>query len=269
MWSYRALPARLIPPRRKLTAFNGVPPVPEAEVNISLALCEDVARALTFPCDLMPLKDVVLQIIDRVGGKRERDYGLQVANQCLRYGLLELGLMRPDGTETWFSKTDCGHPTVWAAPINPAEAVWVEPREDGHYFIRRAVLAKSTAPAAPATTADQQLRAAGGSTPVAEEPSKEIVETTLAATEAADTAAKSKRTKKVQLEIAEAVKKIWPLDGIVPPDFGTADLMHAIEELYKREAAAKGSKEKPRDHPSWSSCKRFLEDQRNTVHDDR
>jgi hypothetical protein len=128
--------------------------VPEAETNVSwLALCAAVVRALTFPCDLMPLKDVVLQIIDRVGGKRERDFGLKVVNQCFCYGLLELELMRPDGTTTVFSKTNCEHLTVCAAP-DPAEAVWVDPREDGRYFARRAGLVEPTSPAMPAMSVD-------------------------------------------------------------------------------------------------------------------
>ena len=84
-------------------------------------------------------------------------------------------------------------------------------------------------------------------------------------TEGASTAAKRKpRKKKAQGKIAEAAKKIWPCDGIVPPDLDPADLMHAIEDLYKREAAAKGPKEKPHNRPSWSTCKRFLKAQRST-----
>jgi hypothetical protein len=91
------------------------------------------------------------------------------------------------------------------------------------------------------------------------------------AMEAADTAmfaAKKKKKGKAQLRIAEAAKKLWPPDGIVPPDVGPASLKHAIEALDKREAearsAASGKKEKPPDPPSWPSCKRFLMDQRGT-----
>ena len=135
----------------------------EAMTSVPWELCEAVVRALTFPCDLMPLKDIVLQIIDRVGGKRESVYGLKVANQCFRYELLEL--IRSDGTKVQFSKTDCKPPTVCAAPVNPAEAIWVEPREDGPHCVRRP--ATSPAPPAeppqsPATTtppADRQLPA--------------------------------------------------------------------------------------------------------------
>src|SRR5262245_59139239 len=117
----------------------------------------------------MPLKAIVLQIIDCVGGKRESVYGLKVATQCFRYELLEL--IRPDGTKMQFSKTDCEHPTVCAAPVNPAEAVWVEPREDGPHFVRRpAVLPAPPAeppqsPATVAVAADRQLSAAGESEP--------------------------------------------------------------------------------------------------------
>jgi hypothetical protein len=96
------------------------------------------------------------------------------------------------------------------------------------------------------------------------------------ATEAADTAAveavddttvvAAKKKGKARLRIAEAAKKLWPPDGIAPLDVTPADLEHAIEALDKREAearsAASGKKEKPPAPPSWSSCKRFLEDQR-------
>src|SRR5262245_56012427 len=112
----------------------------------------------------MRLKDIVLQIIDRVGGKRESVYGQKVATQCFRYELLEL--IRSDGTKMQFPK-DCEYPIICAAPINPAEAVWIEPREDGPHFVRRpaappAPLAEP--PQSPATTTppvDRQLPAAG------------------------------------------------------------------------------------------------------------
>jgi hypothetical protein len=119
----------------------------------------------------MPLKDIVLQIIDRIGGKRESVYGLKVANQCFRYELLEL--IRSDGTKVQFSKTDCEHPTVCAAPVNPAEAIWVEPREDGRHFVRRPATPPALPaepPQSPATAtppADRQLPAAGETEPAA------------------------------------------------------------------------------------------------------
>jgi hypothetical protein len=73
-----------------------------------------------------------------------------------------------------------------------------------------------------------------------------------------------------QDEIDVATRKLWPPDGIVPPEFGPADLRHAIEELYKREwepqkREAMAKKEKPPElpeAPSWNSCDRFLEKQR-------
>jgi hypothetical protein len=109
----------------------------------------------------MPLKDIVLQIIDRVGGKRESVYGQKVATQCFCYGLLEL--IRSDGTKAQFSKTDGEHPIICAAPINPAEAVWVEPREGGPHFVRRPATPSAPPaepPQSPATAtppADRQL----------------------------------------------------------------------------------------------------------------
>jgi hypothetical protein len=111
--------------------------VAKAETNIPWALCEAVARALTFHPDWMPLQDVVLQAIALVGGNRNRVLGLDVINQCLRGELLELALLAPNGVWTVFSKTDCEHRTVHA-PLIPAEGVRVEPYEAGHYFVRRA-----------------------------------------------------------------------------------------------------------------------------------
>jgi hypothetical protein len=136
--------------------------VTEATTSVPWAPCEAVVRALTFPCDLMPLKEVVLQIIDRVGGKRENVFGQKVTNQCFRYGLLQLELERPDGTSTWFSKTDCEHLTICAAPINPAEAVWVEPREDGRYFVQRpdpAPTKPTLSPSEPSATREPPVEA--------------------------------------------------------------------------------------------------------------
>ena len=274
----------------------------EATTSVSWELCEAVVRALTFSCDLMPLKDIVLQIIDRVGGKRESVYGQKVATQCFCYGLLEL--KRSDGRKVQFSKTDGEHPIICAASINPAEAVWIEPHEDGPHFVRR----PATPPAPPAeppqssTTAPppaDRLPAAGGADPSQSQQPQQVSSATESdesaadpapssvpaaeglaetgsgvlparsgaapiPTERASTTATAKRKKEAQLEIAKAAKKIWSPKGIVPLDFGPAKLMHAIEDLYKREAAAKDPKEKPRDRPAWSSCKRFLEDQRST-----
>ena len=102
--------------------------------------------------------------ISLVGGKR--DLGLGIINRYLRSGLLEGALVAPDGTMTLFSRTDWERRTVHA-PDNPAEGVRVEPYEAGDYFVRRAGLAESTSPATPATPADRQLYAAGGSEPAA------------------------------------------------------------------------------------------------------
>jgi hypothetical protein len=69
-----------------------------------------------------------------------------------------------------------------------------------------------------------------------------------------------KKYEPAQAAIAEAAKKIYSPDGIVPPGVGPAGLMHEIEKLYKCEAAAK--KEKSADPPKLDSCRRFLIKQR-------
>jgi hypothetical protein len=111
--------------------------------------------------DWVPLQDAVLQIISLVGGKR--DLGLAMINQYLRSGQLELARVAPDLTMTLFSRTDCEHRTVHA-PSNPAEGVRVEPYEAGYYVVRRDGLPRLTSPATPA---DRQLYAEGGSEPAA------------------------------------------------------------------------------------------------------
>jgi hypothetical protein len=136
---------------RSLTTY-GVLPVTEATANIPWSvLC---VTAAVVARDWEPLRDPVLRVISRVGGKTVP--GLRLVNQCLRNGLLELALMTPDGTWKEFSRTDCG--TVCAPLIHPAEGVRVEPYEDGDYFIRRASHAEPTSLASePAASAVEPL----------------------------------------------------------------------------------------------------------------
>jgi hypothetical protein len=130
---------------------------------------------------------------------------------------------------------------------------------------RRSVLA--LIPAAPSV----ETPAVPAVEPTQPEPEAALEAADTAAVDTAMSAVKSKKKgkkkkRKAQLRIAEAAKGLYPPDGIVPPDVGPADLQHAIEALDKNEAEARrvvsGKKEKPLDSPSWSSCKRFLEDQR-------
>jgi hypothetical protein len=215
--------------------------VNEAEIRIAQKL---------LPREWTLLRDVVVG----VGALFGRDLDLVMINRYLREGLLELMLVRPDGTMMWFSKEDCEHRTV-DAPFNRAEGVYVEPPEAGRYLARLAELTSPVERVEPGRDVDAagvpvqgtQVKPGGPQFPPA------APKHTIAG-----------RKKAAQEKIAEAVKKIWPPDGIVPLDLGPADLMHAVEDLYKREAVAKGPKEKPRKPPSWSSCKRFLEDQRST-----
>jgi hypothetical protein len=117
--------------------------------------------------DWVPLQDAVLQVISLVGGKR--DLGLEISNRYLRSGQLESALVAPDGTMKLFEASDWERRTVHA-PHNPAEGVRVEPYEAGHYFVRRAGLAKLTSPATPTTPTDRQLYAESGSESAAREP---------------------------------------------------------------------------------------------------
>jgi hypothetical protein len=141
----------------------------EATPSVSRELCEAFVRALTFSCDLMPLKDIVPQIISRADEKRDRD--LPVTNHCFRYGLLKV-LQVAHGTTKWLEASDWGPPpkrTIHAVEINPAEGVWVEPREDRvKYFVQRPDPATlTTTPVTPATPADRQLYAEGKLEPAA------------------------------------------------------------------------------------------------------
>jgi hypothetical protein len=117
-------------------------------------------------------------------------------------------------------------PSVWVLPVTFAE----EPQEE------RPEEVDEPAPAAPAV-------------------SQEDPESGLSSEPAISW------TKK-ETEIIEAAKKIYR-DGDIPPDITPTELRDGIADLYKREAAAKNEatkkKEAPRDPPSWSTCKRFLE----------
>jgi hypothetical protein len=102
------------------------------------------------------LRDPVVQIIKRAGGKTVS--GLRIINKCRRDGLLELGLMPPDGTTMRrFSKTE--NLTIRAPDIHPAEGVRVEPYMAGDWFIRRAN------PAEPISSASEPTARAEGSIP--------------------------------------------------------------------------------------------------------
>src|SRR5262249_25536216 len=71
-----------------------------------------------------------------------------------------------------------------------------------------------------------------------------------------------------QLELDRVRKTLWPPDGIVPPEYDPSRLLHAAEDLYKREADEKskatGKKEAPRKPASWPTYKRYLNHQRGT-----
>src|SRR5262249_20048922 len=151
----------------------------------------------------------------------------KVATQCFCYGLLEL--IRSDGTKVQFSKTDGEHPIICAAPINPAEAVWIEPREDGPHFVRRpatppappAKPPQSSVPAAPPP--DRQLPAAGGSEPLQspraqrqpqQPPPKE--DDALSASEAVRR--KRGRPTKITLELEKHIFKLLDHHGLPDPN---------------------------------------------------
>jgi hypothetical protein len=123
-------------------------PVPEAETRIT--------RIFSLG-DWIVLRDAVVQVISLVGEKRE--LGLALINRYVHEGLLDLALLAPE-TLTLFGKADCERRTVHAA-FRPAEAVWVEPREDGQHFVRHSQFARLTSPT------DRQRHAEGGAEPMA------------------------------------------------------------------------------------------------------
>src|SRR6516164_939179 len=107
----------------------------------------------------MVLRNAVVQLISSVGENRE--LGLALINRYVHEGLLDLALLAPGcSTLTEFGKADCERRTIHAA-LRPAEAVWVEPREDGQHFVRCSQFAKLTSPT------DQQLYAEGEAEPAA------------------------------------------------------------------------------------------------------
>src|SRR5262249_22485312 len=95
--------------------------------NVATAVSISIAQAI-LPRDWTLLRDVVLRVEAFFG--RNLDLDLVMINRYLHEGLLELRLVRPDGTMTRFSKKDCEHRTVHA-PFNRAEGVRVEPFEAG------------------------------------------------------------------------------------------------------------------------------------------
>jgi hypothetical protein len=112
----------------------------EAEIKIAQKV---------LPRDWTPLLDVVLG----VGAFFKRDLDLVMINRYAHEGLLELRLVRPDGTMTRFSKEDCAHLTI-SAPFPRAEGVCVEPYQAGQYLGR---LAESISPATTTSPVDRPM----------------------------------------------------------------------------------------------------------------
>jgi hypothetical protein len=166
--------------------------------------------------DWVRLKDVVLEIIARSGGKRE--LGLNLTNQYFHNGVLELALLSPDSSIlTVFSKKGCEHREVWA-PHVVAEGVRVHvtPPEAGQYLV--AGFAKLTSSTTPATAANQQLPAAGGSGPVGAEESKQDQSAAVAKPPKPKHRKwrKRKRDRPNRTPAEKVVKSLWP-DGVPPP----------------------------------------------------
>src|SRR5262249_53199989 len=200
-------------------------------------------------------------------------------NQCVHDGRLELALVAPDLTYRLFDEKERRKLTI-RVPLDYKEGCGIEPYHEGLWYVRRSGLEERTAilvtPVAragtpPASPIELPRAESGRDVDAADAPVQETQmksgEPQLPATDeskpearaeeppprppdgdrpVASTAAKSRRRRKkeAQEQIAEAAKKIWADDGIVPPDLGPADLIHALEDLHKREALAKGPKEK-------------------------
>jgi hypothetical protein len=176
--------------------------VSEAETNITwLTLCAAVVAR-----DWEPLRDAVLRVISRGGGKTAP--GLSRINRCLRSGLLELMREAPDGTITVYSKADCEHLTVCAPLVHPAEGIRVEPYQEGDWFIRRASPAEPTSPVEPVAL---------DSLPTDIEPATAL-EPELA-------------TRRQRDRTIEAIKTLYPPNGIRPKDVSIAMLTNRINKL--------------------------------------
>jgi hypothetical protein len=125
----------------------------------------EIRIAQTFrPRDWVPLKSAFLRIMSLVDGKAA------LAHTCINRDLserrLRAVLVAFDMTiERLLEPSDWQQRTVRAAHI-PAEGVWVEPYEEGHFFIWRADLDEEY-PITPVTAADRQRYAEGGSEPAA------------------------------------------------------------------------------------------------------
>jgi hypothetical protein len=227
----------------------------EAEIRIAQKL---------LPRDWTLLRDVVVG----VGALFGRDLDLVMINRYLREGLLELMLVRPDGTMMWFSKEDCEHRTV-GAPFNRAEGVYVEPPEAGRYLARLAELtspAERVEPGRDVDTADvpvqgTQVKPEGPRLPPpAREPASEWdprMEWSV------ETVFRELRIKgRQQKVIVETLPKIYGddiagvLDRLVAKaPWPTAELCQAIGASLEAKA---GKKLRGGEIPSWDACKDFL-----------
>jgi hypothetical protein len=206
------------------------------------------------PRDWTLLRDVVL----RVGAFFGRDLDLVMINRYLHEGLLELMLVRPDGTMTRFSKEDCEHRTV-RAPFNRAEGVRVEPFEAGRYLAR---LAKLTSPATATSPADRPMAPAEESMP-------EPVPPESSSPERIDKAAPA--TPKTLPDTPEMILSVLGLKGFqqeaiakavvehkldLPEDLKPADLCKSVHRLQKDKAQARGDKSP--NPPGWDACDDFV-----------
>ena len=124
------------------------------EVEISIA-------QKILPRDWTPLRKVV----PGVGDVFKRNLDLVMINRYLHEGVLELMLVRPDGTTRQFSRADCAHLTI-SAVFHRAEGVWVEPCEDGEYFGRLAELTPLATTTLPADQQPTNEHAPNGERPV-------------------------------------------------------------------------------------------------------
>jgi hypothetical protein len=186
-----------------------------------------IARKL-LPRDWTPLVDVVLG----VGASFKRDLDLVMINRYVHEEVLELMLVRPDGTTTEFSKKDCAHLTI-SAPFHRAEGVRVEPYQAGQYLGRLATSAADWQPPAADRLEPSQSPQAEQQSEQSEQQSRKEREPT-----SGDVRASKRRRNSgggaQRLRARVVLKRLWPNGYPTEEEVSTPDLWKRFGIEYDR-----------------------------------